>query len=369
MRSFTSFVIKEFHHIFRDRKTLIVLFGIPVVQILIFGYVITNNFKDIGIAVMDQSNDIHSKGIQSKVFSSGYFIYKGAIRSEKEIESKFQRGDIRAVLVFPSKFTSDIEGSGSSEIQIITDASDPNLANTVVNYLSGIVRQYQVQKLGNGLQKSMMVVETRMLFNESLKGAYMFVPGTMALILLLICALLTSISVAREKELGTMEVLLVSPLRPAQIILGKVMPYVGLGFINAIVILLMGTLVFQLPISGSLILLMAELLLYIVLSLSLGIFISTMAPNQQVAMFISLFALMLPAVLLSGFIYPIENMPLVLQWLSYIIPPRWFIIIVKDIMLKGNGLEYIWDETLILTGMTVIFIIASIRKFKIRLEG
>ena len=369
MRSFWSFVIKEFHHIFRDRKTLIVLFGIPIMQILIFGYVITNDFKDIGISVLDQSDDVHTKGIQTKIFSSGYFVSKGAIHSNKEIEERFKRGDVRAVIIFPHGFASSLEGSGTADLQIITDASDPNLAKTVVNYISGIIRQYQTQILGTDLHKQIVQVETRMIFNEGLTSAYMFVPGTMALILMLICAMLTSISVAREKELGTMEVLLVSPLKPTQIILGKVMPYVGLGFLNAIVILVMGTVVFNLPVTGSLVLLMAELLLYILMSLSLGILISTISPNQQVAMFISLFALMLPAVLLSGFIYPIENMPDILQWISCLIPPRWFIIIVKDIMLKGNGLNYVWDETLILSAMTIIFIVVSIRKFKIRLEG
>ncbi|MFA6352365.1 MAG: ABC transporter permease, partial [Bacteroidales bacterium] len=194
-----------------------------------------------------------------------------------------------------------------------------------------------------------------------------FVPGTMALILMLICALLTSISVTREKELGTLEVILVSPLHPVQIILGKVLPYIFLAFINGLVILLLGRIVFGLPILGSPILLLAELLLYISLALSLGILISTIAKSQQSAMFVSLFALMLPTVLLSGFIFPIENMPVILQWASAILPPRYFIIILKDIMLKGNGLAVVWPETLILAGMTVLLLFIAIKKFTIRL--
>lgn len=366
MKRFVSFVTKEFRHIFRDRKTLVVLFGIPIMQILIFGYVITNDFKDIGIAVLDQSNDLHSKNLSTKVFSSGYFIHKGQIHSEKEIEKKFQSGSIRAVLVFPPDFSKELERQSYSEIQIITDASDPNLAKTIVGYLGGIIQQYQTDELNTMKPTGGVQAEIRMAFNENLEGPYMFVPGTMALILMIICALLTSISVTREKELGTMEVLLVSPLRPAQIIIGKVTPYVLLAFINALIILLMGTLVFGLPILGNLSLLMAELLLFILLALSLGMLISTVAPNQQVAMFVSLFALMMPTILLSGFIYPIENMPKVLQWISNVIPPRWFIIIVKDIMLKGNGLAYVWQETLILIGMTILLILASIKKFKVR---
>lgn len=367
MNLFICFVKKEFKHIFRDRMTLVVLFGIPIIQILIFGYVITNDFKDIGISVFDQSNDLHTKNITNKVFSSGYFINKGHIHSEQQMQKQFRSGKVRAVLVFPGDFSKDLENENFAEIQIVTDASDPNLAKTIVGYLSGIIQQYQLKEL-NMIDRTIGAQpEIRMVFNEHLEGPYMFVPGTMALILMIIGTLLTSISVTREKELGTMEVLLVSPLKPSLIIIGKVSPYIILAFLNAMVILLMGTLVFGLPVIGSLVLLLFELLLFILLTLSLGILISTMAPNQQVAMIISLFALMLPTILLSGFIYPIENMPAILQWVSMVIPPKWFIIIIKDIMLKGNGLAYVWQETLILLGMTVFFMLASIKKFKVRL--
>lgn len=368
MKRLLSFILKEFRHIFRDRKTLIVLFGIPVVQIMIFGYVITNDFKDIGISVLDRSKDMHSIRLTKKIWSSGYFLDAGILTSDKDIEERFQSGKVRAVMIIPPHFSSDLERDNYAEVQIITDASDPNLAHTIVNYLSGIIHQYQMSELNDRSPSPGISAEVRMVYNENLIGAFMFIPGTMSMILMIICALLTSVSVAREKELGTMEVLLISPLKPALIILGKVAPYILLGFLNALVILLLGTLVFGLPVAGSMILLMAELLLFIVLALSLGMFISTLAPNQQVAMFISLFALLLPTVLLSGFIYPIENMPLVLQYLSLLIPPRWFIIILKDIMLKGNGLAYIWDETLILAGMTLSFMVGSMIRFKVRLS-
>ncbi|MCK5822184.1 MAG: ABC transporter permease, partial [Bacteroidales bacterium] len=278
MRLFVNFVSKEFKHIFRDRMTLIVLFGIPVIQLLIFGYVITNDFKDIGIAVYDQSNDLHTSRITNKVFSSGYFINSGQIHSDQQIEEQFKSGSVRAVLVFPADFSNDLENENYAEIQIITDASDPNLAKTIVGYLSGIIQQYQIQELSMVVGSMGAQPEIRMSFNEELEGPYMFIPGTMALILMIIGSLLTSVSVAREKELGTMEVLLVSPLKPSLIILGKVTPYIILSSINALVILLMGILVFGLPVVGSLGLLMFELLLFILLSLSLGIFISTMAP-------------------------------------------------------------------------------------------
>lgn len=366
MKRFISLIIKEFNHIFRDRRTLLILFGIPVMQILIFGYVVNNDFKDIGLAILDRSGDEHTEKIAAKIFSSGYFAYRGNIYSEKEIDRQFRTGKVKAVVIFESGFGFNFDNGNKARIQIITDASDPNLANTIVGYVSGIVRSYQAEsgEVGNLL----IVPEPRLLYNEGLVSAYMFVPGTMALILMLISALLTSISVTREKEFGTMEVILVSPLKPVQIILGKVMPYVFLAFVNGIVILILGNTVFGLPIMGSLVLLLAELLLYITLSLALGILISTIARSQQNAMFISLFALLLPTILLSGFIFPIENMPAILRWFSAAMPPRWFIIILKDIMLKGNGLAQIWDETLILCGMTMVLLFAAIRKFTIRLQ-
>jgi ABC-2 type transport system permease protein len=212
-----------------------------------------------------------------------------------------------------------------------------------------------------------IVTETRMMFNEQLKGVYMFVPGIMAMILILISALLTSISIVREKELGTMEVLLVSPLRPIQIIVGKVMPYVLLSIINAAVIIIVGAVVFGMPVKGSILLLFAECTLYIIVSLSLGIFISTSTNSQQMAMLMSMFMLMLPTILLSGFIFPIANMPKILQVLCQVMPPRWFIVIIKNIMLKGTGFYYVWFETIILILMACVFIFLSYKKFKIRL--
>ncbi len=368
MKQFLSFVKKEFQHIFRDKKTILVLFGIPIMQILIFGFVITNDFKSIGIAVMDQARDQKSEALINRIFSSGYFLDRGMIYETDEISSKFKSGKVKAVLVISPSFYKGLVGSEDAGIQIITDASDPNLANTVVNYLSGIIRDFTKDGVASGMQRG-IIPETRMVYNEKLEGAYMFVPGTIALILMLISALLTSISVTREKEQGTMEVLLVSPLKPGLIIAGKVIPYVLLAFLNGIVILLLSYFVFTVPINGSLILLLGSVLLYITLALSIGIFVSTIAKTQQVAMFISLFVLMLPTILLSGFIFPIENMPWPLQWLSHLLPPRWFIVILKDIMLKGNGLAYIWDEVLILIGMTAFFLIISIKKFKVRLES
>jgi ABC-2 type transport system permease protein len=366
MKRFTGFVIKEFYHIFRDYRTLLILFGMPAVQLLLFGYVITNEIKDARIAIYDASKDEVTRKISEKILSSGYFILEKNLSNYAEIGPTFREGKTKLVLVFGSKFAEKLQREGKADIQILGDASDPNTANILVNYASGIINNYL---LSVNIQKLPMriIPEVRMQYNPALKGVFMFVPGIMAMLLMLISALMTSLSITREKELGTMELLLVSPLRPIQIIIGKVIPYVVLSFLDACIILVMGKFVFGVPIEGSVILLLAESLLYITMALSLGILISSITDSQQVAMTISLIALMLPTILLSGFIFPVENMPVVLQVLCHAMPPKYFISIIKDIMLKGNGIIYVWKETLILASFTVFFILVSIRKFKVRL--
>ena len=251
---------------------------------------------------------------------------------------------------------------------MLTDATEPNVANTIANYTSAIIQNYQSQKKQSNSNPVKVEVQSRMFYNPGLKSVFNFVPGVMTVILMLVSAMMTSISITREKELGTMEILLVSPLKPFQVIIGKVFPYIFLSIINAIVILTLGYFVFKMPINGSIFLLAFESILFIISALSLGILISTVSNSQQTAMMLSLMGLMLPVIILSGFIFPINSMPLPMQVISNIIPAKWFIIIVKAIMLKGVGIQYIWKETLILIGMTVFFITLSIKKYKIRLE-
>jgi ABC-2 type transport system permease protein len=368
MNHFSGFVIKEFYHIFRDRRTLAILFIMPVVQMLLFGFVVTNEIKDAKIGILDHSQDVVTRKITDKLGSSGYFIISKVLTNENEIEDCFRNGSVKEVVVFEPKFAERLQRENKASVHLIADASDANTANLIVNYTSAIINDYMRKENANVKLPMQINVESRMLYNEELKGVYMFVPGTMAMILILVCALLTSISIVREKELGTMEVLLVSPLRPLQIIVGKVMPYAVLSFVNVITILLLSNFVFGLPIQGSITLLLLESMLFIILSLSVGIFISTSTNSQQTAMLFSMMGLMLPTIILSGFIYPVENMPLILQWVCHINPSTYFIIIVKNIMLKGLGFMNVWKETLILCGMIVFFIAMSVRKFKIRLE-
>jgi len=366
MKRFRGFVIKEFYHIFRDYRTLLILFGMPAVQLLLFGYVLTNEIKDAKIAIYDPSKDVVTRKISEKILSSGYFILEKNLTHVSEVDPVFRQGNVKLVLIFESDFASKLEKYGTAHVQIIGDASDPNTANMLVNYASGIISNYLVSR-NTGQVPMQIIPEVRMMYNGELKGVYMFVPGLMAMLLMLISALMTSLSITREKELGTMELLLVSPLRPTQIIIGKVFPYVFLSFMDACIILGLGNAVFGVPIQGSILLLLLESFLYITMALSLGILISSITSSQQVAMLVSLVVLMLPTIILSGFIFPVENMPWILQVFCHIMPPKYYIIIIKSIMLQGNGIRYVWRETLILMGFTSLFLILSVKKFNVRL--
>ena len=368
MKRFIGFIKKEFYHIFRDRRSLFILFGMPIAQILLFGFAITNEINNVDIAILDHSKDAATQEIINKISASKYFSVKQMIEREADIASVFQKGHVKAVLNFEKDFSQKLIKDHKATVQIITDATDPNTANTISNFVSAILQQYQKQLNKNITIIYQIVPETRMVYNPELKSVYMFVPGVMTIILMLVSAMMTSISITREKELGTMEILLVSPLKPFQVIVGKVFPYIFLSIINAIVIVLLSIFIFKMPVQGSLFLLGLESILFIISALALGILISTISATQQTAMMISLMGLMLPVILLSGFIFPISSMPLPLQVISHIIPAKWFIIILKGIMLKGVGLQFIWKETLILLGMTVFFIGLSVKKYKIRLE-
>lgn len=368
MNRFLGFIKKEFFHIFRDKRSMLILFGMPIVQLLLFGFVITNDLKDVKMAVVDYSKDEYTTEIINKITSSGYFKLVDNLDGIHQVEDVFRKGEIKMVLVFASDFAKKVVKESKASVQILTDASEPNMANLEVNYIQGILQNYNIEINRGNVTTYQIKAKSRMYFNSNLESVFMFVPGIMATILMLVSAMMTSISIAREKELGTMEILLVSPLRPWQIILGKVTPYLVLSFINALVIVGMGYFVFGVPVLGSFAILMLESILFILMALSLGILISTISNSQQVAMMISMFALMLPTILLSGFIFPIRNMPIPLQIISNVIPPKWFIIIIKNIMLKGVGFEFIWKETLVILGMTMTFIGLSVRKFKIRLE-
>lgn len=369
MEAFKGFVIKEFKQIYRDKRTLLVLFGMPIIQMLLFGFAIRNEVENAQVAVLDASHDQVSRQIIEKIDASKYFTVVGGIQDYDEVQELFQKGDVDEVLIFEPNFERKLNRSEQPTIHIITDASNPNLAQLIQQYSTSIIVDYQ-QSLSRGRDYSVGTVSgnANMLFNPQLESVNLFVPGLIAVILMLVSTLMTSISITREKEMGNMEILLVSPLRPGQIIIGKVLPYMVLAFVNVLTVLALARWVFEVPFRGSYPLFLAESLLFIFTALALGVLISARANDQQTAMMVSLAGLLLPTVMLSGFIFPISSMPWPLRLLSNIIPARWFLVIVRSVMLKDSGLLLVWKETLVLAGMTLFFIAMSIRSFKERLQ-
>ncbi len=367
--AFVGFVVKEFKQIYRDKRTLVVLFGMPIIQMLLFGFAIRNEVENANIMVLDASQDQVTHELINKIDASNYFTVVGEVQRYDKIDDLFQKGEIDEVLVFEADFARKIQRGERPSVNVITDASNPNLAQLIQQYSSAIMVDFQQEMADKGQpQKSGIITNANMLFNPQLESVNLFVPGLIAVILMLISTLMTSISITREKEMGNMEILLVSPLRPGQIIIGKVLPYLVLAFVNVLTILALARWVFGVPFRGSYGLFLAESLLFIFTALALGVFISARADDQQTAMMVSLAGLLLPTVLLSGFIFPISSMPVFLQVISNIIPARWFLVIVRSIMLKDVGLLMIWKETAILGGMTLLFIVLSIKSFNERLQ-
>jgi ABC-2 type transport system permease protein len=367
MNQFFIFVKKEWLHIWRDRRTLFILIWMPVVQIVLYGFALTNEVKNSKIAIFDQSRDEATTTISNEIAASRYFNLQKNVYSYKDIEATFREGKIRMAIVFPRGFRNDLLHGNHAQVQLIADASDPNTANTLTNYATSIINDYRQAINQNEQLPYTIKTQVRMLYNPELKGAYNFVPGVMALVLMLVCAMMTSIAIVREKEMGTMEVILVSPLKPFRIIIAKTIPYLFVSIINIATILLLSVYALDVPIAGNLWLLIAESTLYSITSLSVGILISNNAKTQQTAMFASLMSLFLPTLLFAGFLFPVENMPIPLQIISNVVPAKWYYIIVKAVMIKGLGFGAVWKETLILVGMTVALLGISIRKFKIRL--
>lgn len=367
MTQFATFLKKEFAHVLRDRKTLLILFGMPIMQILIFGFALTNEVKNAKIVIVDNAKDIATQKIITRIEASRYFEIERAMMSANQIEDAFQKGVIKLAVVFPADFNQTLVHQHTAQVQIIADASDPNTANTLTNYVSSIVQDFQKDIDASNVTPYRIIPEMRMLYNPQLKGVHNFVPGVIALVLMLICVMMTAVSIVREKETGTMEILLVSPFKPIMVMVSKAVPYLILSLINVGSILLLSIFVLGLPVNGSILLLFAESTLFIITCLTLGIFISVKTNSQQVAMLISLMGMLLPTILFSGFMFPIENMPVALQIFSNVVPAKWFYIIVKSIMIKGVGFSGIWKETLILFGITLFLLAVSLKNFKIRL--
>jgi ABC-2 type transport system permease protein len=367
MKQFLAFVKKEFFHIWRDKRTMFILLGMPVIQIIIFGFALSNEVKNSEIAVLDNSKDEATQSLIAQLDASRYFHLEKNLVDYKQVQEEFQTGRIKLAIVFPPNFQEDLLHLNKAQVQLIADASDPNVANTLTSYASSVIMDYQNRITANRQLPYTINTEMRMLYNPQLKGAFNFVPGVMAMVLLLVCTMMTAITIVKEKEMGTMEIMLVSPMKPQLVVFAKAVPYLLLSVINISSILVLSVFVLEVPINGSIVLLVAESILFTLVSLSLGLLISSGASSQQTAMFISLVALFLPTIMLSGFMFPVENMPLPLRTVSNIVPAKWYYSIVKAVMIKGLGIGGVWKETLILFGMMLFFLTMAIRRFKIRL--
>lgn len=368
MKQFLTFVKKEFYHIFRDIRTIMILLLMPAIQIILFGFAITTEVRNVKIAIYDPSKDISTQRIISRIETSEYFDISKNLNNPSEINDVFRDGSAGLVIVFGELFNENLMHTGKAQVQILADATDPNTATTLTNYASAIIGSYQSDLMTQMNVPYQIIPEIKLLYNPRMKGAYNFVPGVLGMILMLICAMMTSISIVREKEMGTMEILLVSPVKPIFIILAKAVPYFFISCINLATVLLLSYFVLGVPIAGSLFWLIVVSLIFILVSLSLGLLVSTLTGTQLAAMLVSGMVFMMPVMLLSGMMFPVENMPAVLQWLSHIVPAKWFIIAVKDLMIKGISITSVWKEVLILSLMAIVLIVVSLKKFKITLE-
>ena len=350
MKQFIAFVIKETKHILRDKRTMLILFGMPVVMMLLFGFAITTDVKNVRTVVVTSEMSPRTQQAVERLAQSEYFIITQTVNTPREAEQLIRSQKADMALVFTQ----------NRGMQIMVDGSDPNMAQQWTNY---------AQQTLSPLNSHLSPLTSHLLYNPQMRSAYNFVPAIMGMLLMLICAMMTSISIVREKEKGTMEVLLVSPVRPLMVIIAKAVPYLVLAFGILITILLMARFVLGVPVAGSLFWILVVSTIYILLALSLGLLISNIAQTQLVALLMSAMVLLMPVVMLSGMIFPVESMPQVLQWLAAVVPPRYYISAMRKLMIMGVGIENLVHEVTVLVGMTVVVLAIALKKFDVRLKS
>ena len=364
---FIAFVGKEIRHILRDRRTMLILFGMPLIMMLLFGFAISTDVKDVRLVAVTTPADHLTQRMLTRLDASEYFILTHTVQTTAEAEQLIRNGQADIAIVFSPRFADRLP-KGQGQVQLILDGADPNQASMQGAYATQILQAGMAEATSAAHVPQSTEIITRLLYNPQMKSAYNFVPGIMGLLLLLICAMMTSVSIVREKERGTMEVLLVSPIRPLLILIAKAVPYFLLSIIILLFILGISNFVLKVPVSGNLLAILTLCLLYIFLALCLGLLISVVAKTQLQALLISGMLMLMPNLLLSGMIYPIESMPLPLQWFSAIIPARWFIAAIRKLMVMGVGLQMVGRELLILTTMSLLILGIALKKFKTRLE-
>ena len=364
---FIAFVGKEIRHILRDRRTMLILFGMPLIMMLLFGFAISTDVKDVRLVAVTTPADHLTQRMLARLDASEYFILTHTAQTTAEAEHLIRNGQADIAIVFSPHFADRLP-KGQGQVQLILDGADPNQASMQGAYATQILQAGMAEATSAAHVPQSTEIITRLLYNPQMKSAYNFVPGIMGLLLLLICAMMTSVSIVREKERGTMEVLLVSPIRPLLILIAKAVPYFLLSIIILLFILGISNFVLKVPVAGNLLAILTLCLLYIFLALCLGLLISVVAKTQLQALLISGMLMLMPNLLLSGMIYPIESMPLSLQWFSAIIPARWFIAAIRKLMVMGVGLQMVGRELLILTAMSLLILGIALKKFKTRLE-
>jgi ABC-2 type transport system permease protein len=362
-------VVKETRHVLRDRQTLLILLLMPLAQVLLYGYAIRTDVRGIRTVIVDPTPDLATRALLSRFEASDRYQVRDVVPTDVGLAGAFSSGDVRQAIVLPTDVERRLGRGEALAIQVITDGSDPNAGSAMSGYAEVILRRWYAERSGADASRAPGIrVDSRMRYNPTLESANLFVPGLIALVVTIVSAMMTAIAITREKEMGTMEMLLVSPLRPSTIVLGKVVPYAVLGLLNVLIVLTAAAVVFHVPIRGSVPLLLAECLLYVFTTLAIGIVISTAARTQRTAMLAALAGLLLPTIMLSGFIFPIASMPTPLRVFSNIVPARWFLVIVRGIMLKGSGLGVLWQETLILAGLTTALLAIGIKRLSVRLD-
>ena len=367
MKRIVTIARKEFLHIIHDPRSLIIVFALPVFQLIMFGYALNMEVRNIDLAVIDYNNSKQSRKLIKQFEGNEFFNLFYFQGNPNEIEELFLTRKARAAMIIGKDFDKKFATEFQTPVQFIYDASDPNAATMIYNYCTQVVNQFNLQQ--NGISPIPFEIVPRIWYNPDMKSTYFFVPGLVALILIMISTLLTSITLTREKETGTMEQILVSPVRPMEIIIGKVLPYILLASLDGLMVLLIGILLFDVPFAGNYFLLMFLATLYIIVALSLGLMISATVKTQQVAMMIAISITLLPTVMLSGFIFPIESMPKFLQYITYVVPAKYFIVIIRGIMLKGNGLLELITQAVFLLAMAAILLRRALHKFSLNLES
>lgn len=357
---------KEFLHIVYDPRTLLIVFLMPTIQLLMFGYAMNLEVQHVDMAVLDLARTRESRALAQQFSGSRFFhpfYFDGPVSG---VEGLFKAEKARVALIIPPDFDRQLRTRTAIPLQFVIDASDANAAAFVKNYCTQVLVDYN-QSRGVELPVP-FEVRSAVLFNPNLKSSHFFVPGLMAMILMMISALLTSVAITKEKETGTMEQILVSPIRPREIVVGKVIPYITLAFLDALLILLVGVVVFHVPFRGSVALLLLLTTLYVLTALSLGLMISTYARSQQVAMMVAQVATILPTMMLSGLIFPIASMPTALQAVTYLVPARYYLLIVRGVMLKGSGVSQLLEPAVFLAAVAIILLTVSVRRFSMNLE-